>query len=124
VGQALGVDGLLPDRGVGGAPADGEVIALDDRAAAVDPPLADDRVRRQKVRELTVLVVAAAARERSGLVERAGVEQPLDPLANRQPAGCVLPRDPLLAAHAPGELLAPAQLLELGLPGHPREPTC
>ena len=118
VGQALGVDGLLPDRGVGGAAADGEVVALHDRAAAVDAALADDRVRGQELGQLAVLVVGAAAGERSGLVEAARVEEPLDPLANRQPAGRVLALDPLLAAHPPRELLAPAQLLELGLPGH------
>ena len=49
VRHALGVDGLLPDRGVGGAAADGEVVALHDRAAAVDASLADDRVRGQEL---------------------------------------------------------------------------
>ena len=122
--HALGVDGLLPDGGVGRAAADREVVALDDGAAAVDATLADDRVRGEELGELAVLGVGAAPGERTGLVEAARVEEPVDPLANRQPARLMLPADALLAAHAPGELLAPAQLLELGLPGHaPGDPS-
>ena len=51
-------------------------------------------------------------------MERARVEQPLDALAHRPPARGVLARHPLLAAHLARERLAPAQLLELGLPAH------
>ena len=50
VRHALGEDGLLPDRGVGRAAADREVVALHDGAAAVDAALADDRVGRQEAR--------------------------------------------------------------------------
>ncbi len=120
----LGVDHLLPDRGVGGAAADREVVGLDDQAAAVGLALPDDHVRGHERLELAVLAVAADARQRARLVERAGVEQPLDPLAHGQLAGRVL------ALHArgavgmrrgiAGERLAAAQLLELGLPGHGR----
>jgi hypothetical protein len=92
VRHALGVDGLLPDGGIGRAAADREVVALDDGAAAVDAPLADDRVRGEEVGELTVLVVGAAPGESTGLVEAARVEEAVDPLANRQPArSCCLP---------------------------------
>jgi hypothetical protein len=42
VGEPLGVDRLLPDRGVRGPAADREVVALDDGPAAVDAALADD----------------------------------------------------------------------------------
>ena len=38
VRHALRVDGLLPDGGVGGAAADGEVVALHDRTAAAIRP--------------------------------------------------------------------------------------
>ena len=61
---------------------------------------------------------AEAPREGTCLVEAVRVEEPVDPLANRQPARLMLPPNPLLATHAPSQLLAPAQLLELGLPGH------
>src|SRR5215210_7320426 len=105
--HALGIDGLLPDRGVGGAAPDGEVVALYDRAPSVDPALPDDRVRRHEVRELAVVAVACASGQCAGLVEAAVVEQPLDALADREPAGRVLARDALLAAHPARELLAP-----------------
>ena len=82
-----------------------------DRAAAVDPALADDHVRGQEVGQLAVLVVGPLPGDRAGLVERAGVEQPLDALAHGQPAGLVLARDALLAAHPPRKLLAAAQFL-------------
>ena len=68
--------------------------------------------------QLAVLVVGPAAGERTGLVERARVEEALDALPDRQSSGRVLALDALLAAHPPRELLAAAQLLELGLPGH------
>ena len=118
VREALGVDGLLPDRGVRRAAAHGEVVALHDRAPPVDAALADDRVGRQELGQLAVVAVCPAAGERPGLVEAPLIEEPLDPLPNRQAPGRVLALDPLLAAHPPRELLAPAQLLELGLPGH------
>jgi hypothetical protein len=118
--EPLGVDHLLPDGGVGRASADGEVVALHDRRAALDLALAADHVGRGERGELALLVVRPYAGERAGLVERARVEQPLDPLAHGPPPGRVLARHPLLAAHLAGERLAPAQLLELGLPAHAR----
>ena len=118
VREPLGVDHLLPDGGVGRAAADGEVVALHDRRAALDLALPADHVGRGERAELAVLVVGRAARQRAGLVERARVEQPLDPLAHRPAARGVLARHPLLAAHLAGERLAAAQLLELGLPAH------
>ena len=118
VRQPLRVHGLLPDRRVGGAAADGEVVARHDRAAPVDAALADDRVRGQELAQLPVLVIGPAAGQRTGLVKRPAVEEALDALPDRQSSGRVLALDPLLATHPPRELLAPAQLLELGLPGH------
>ena len=117
MGEALGVDHLLPDGGVRRAAAHGEVVRLEDGATAVDPSLADDHVGRREVDELRALVLAAPG-DRAGLVEAPVVDQAGHALADRQAAAGVLARDALLAAHAPRELLAPAQLLELGLPGH------
>jgi hypothetical protein len=51
-------------------------------------------------------------------VEAAGVEEAVDALAHREPPGRVLARHTLLAAHAAGERLAAAQLIEFGLPPH------
>ena len=121
VREPLGVDRLLPDRGVGGAAANGEVVALHDGAAPVDAAMADDRVGGQEICQLPVVVVGRASGERAGLVEAARVEQPVDALAHGQATGGVLAGDALLAAHPPGQLLAPAKLLELGLPAHCRD---
>ena len=46
------------------------------------------------------------------------VEQPLDALAHGEPPAGVLALHPLVAAHPPRQLLAAAQLLQLGLPAH------
>src|SRR5207244_6363193 len=104
-------------RGVRGAAADGEVVALDDRTPPLDAALADDHVRRQERGELAVAVLGAP-RQRAGLVKGVPVEEPVDPLAHGEPAAAVLPVDPLGAAHPARELLAAAQLLQLRLPAH------
>jgi hypothetical protein len=111
VRHPLGEDHLLPDRRIGGPAAHREVVALQDRAASVDPALPDNHVRRQEVRQLAVLVVGSLPGDGAGLVEAAGIEQPLDPFPDRQPPGLVLPRDALLAAHPPRELLAAAEFV-------------
>ena len=118
VGGALGPHHLLPDGGVGRSAADREVVGLDHRAAPVDAALADDHVGRQEARQLARVVVLALARQRAGLVEAAVVEQALDALAHGELAGGVLARDALGPAHLARELLAAAQLVELGLPRH------
>ena len=86
--EPLGVDHLLPDRGVGGAAADGEVVALHDRRGG----------RRSGPGRTTMLAGSEVGRARrprrrsptpaSAPVswKRARVEQALDPLAHRQPA--------------------------------------
>jgi len=118
VRHPLGVDHLLPDRGVGSAAADREVVALHHGGAPVDLPLAEDHVGRQEGLELAAGVVGGSARERARLVEGAAIEERVDALADRPPAGGVLARDALLAAHLARQRLAPAQLLELWFPGH------
>ena len=92
VRHALGVDHLLPDGRVGGAAAHREVVALHHGAPPVDAPVAHDHVRGRELRQLAVVAVLALARQRAGLVERAGVEQPLDALAHGEPAALVLAR--------------------------------
>ena len=49
-------------------------------------------------------------------MEAAGIEQRVDPFAHGEAAALVVPRDFVVAAHLVRELLATAQLLELGLP--------
>ena len=70
--------------------------------------------------QLAIGAVPGAAGQRAGLVERAGVEQSLDPLPHREPSARVLALDALAAAKLAGQCLAPVQLLELRLPRHRR----
>ena len=63
-------------------------------------------------------VVLADARQCAHLVEAAVVEQPIDALAHRQPAGIVLALDLVGPTHLRGHRLASGQFLEFGLPGH------
>ena len=114
----LGVDHLLPDGRVRGAAADGEVVALHYRPPAVDAAGADHDVGGEEVLDLAVVAVGRPPGERARLVEAAGIEEPLDPLADGEPPGGVLALDPLLAAHLARQRFAAAKLVELGLPGH------
>jgi len=120
VRHPLGVDHLLPDRGVGRSAADGEVVALDDRAAAVDPPLADHHVGGKEVLQVTVCAVGGLARQLAGLVEAAFVEEAADSLAHIQLAAGVLAGNALLAPHPSRQPLTPPKVFQLGLPGHAR----
>jgi hypothetical protein len=100
VRHPLGVDHLLPDRRVGRAAADREVVGLDHQPAPVRLALPDDHVRGHERVELPVLAVAGdaaggvlALHARGAVRVRRGVA---------------------------GERLAAAQLLELRFPGHGR----
>lgn len=73
---------------------------------------------RHEVDQLAVLVDGPAG-QGADLVEGAGVEQKVDPLADGEPAGIAHALHALGAAHPPGQLLAPAQLGDLRLPRHP-----
>ena len=96
--------------------ADGEVVALEDRPAPLDPALTDDDVGGLEVGELTLVVVGPLAGEGAGLMEGAGVEEAVDALANVQAPGRALALDALGAAHLLGELLAAPELGDLRLP--------
>ncbi len=60
--------------------------------------------------------VLRAARKRADLVEAAGIEQRVDPLAHRELSAIVLALDLVRPAHLPGERLAAAQFLDVGFP--------
>src|SRR5262249_31126892 len=111
----LGVDLLLPDGRVGGATPHGEVVPADDDGTAVDATAAEDEVGRRQVGQGTVLVDGLAG-DGADLVERARVEEGVDALPNGELAAVVLAGDLLGAAHAPGQVLGPAQLGDLGCP--------
>ena len=68
--------------------------------------------------EAALGVVAGDAAQRPDLVERTIIEQPFQALAHGQAAGVVLAFDLFRATHLVGKGFAPAQLLDLGFPGH------
>ena len=96
---------------------DGEVLAEDEHRPAVDRPVAGDH--RVAVGPLLVHVelVRAVADEGVELLERARVEQLLDPLARGQLALRVLLLDRLLGGRVDGLLAQLAQVGELLLEG-------
>ena len=79
---------------------DGEVLGEDEDRAALDPAVARDHAVAGDALRLHAEVVAAVHDERVQLLERAGVEQDLDPLARGELARRVLLGDALLAAAA------------------------
>ena len=118
MGQPLGVHRLLPDGGVRRTAAHGEVVALEGHTPAGDSPLAHHGVGGQEAGQVPIRVVVGAAGQRARLVKAAAIEEALDALADGEASRGMLARDPLVAAHLPGERLAAPQLLELGLPAH------
>ena len=99
---------------VGRAAAHGEVVATDHHRPAIDAASAGHEVGRSERGELAAVVVDSSPGERSDFVERTGIEQPLDPLSNSQPAGLMLPLDVRGAAHLARDRLAPPNLVDLG----------
>jgi hypothetical protein len=120
VAAALGPDELLPDGGVSRPAADREVVALDNDATALDACLADDEVRGGKVGERAVLAIDAPAGDLARFAPGALVDEQRDAVAHGELAARTLAGDRFVAAHGGGQGLAPAQLLELGFPGHAR----
>src|SRR5439155_3376931 len=77
--------------------------------------------RRERL-EITVLVVLGPALEGAELPEGARVGEQRDALADGQLAAAPLPLDLVGAAHLLGQLLPPADLLDLRLPRHRHPP--
>ena len=120
--EALGVVALGTDRRVGRAAAHGEVVAGHDDRSTVDLGRPEHEVRRRERDQLAVVVVRADPGNGADLVERAGVDETLDALANGQLAEFVLTSDLVGTAHRLRHLRATAQLVDLGLPGHAANP--
>jgi hypothetical protein len=118
--QAFGVSPLGADGRVGRTAPHREVVAGHDDRAAVDLGHAAHEVRRQERGELAVVVVGADSRDRADLVERAGVDDEVHPLADRELAELVLAGDLVGAAHLLRQFDAQLQLVDLGLPAHGR----
>ena len=90
-------------------PNDGEVLREGEHLAAVDEAVAGDDAVAGHDLVGHAEVAAAVGDELVELLERAGIEQQLDPLARGQLAGGVLRVEPLLAA---AELGAPLEVRE------------
>ena len=75
VGVAHGPDGLATDHAVGGAAADGEVVALHGDVTSVDPGHTDDTVGRRERLELIAFPLGSAG-EDAGFAETAGIGGP------------------------------------------------
>ncbi len=68
--------------------------------------------------EFAVLVIFGDAGNRADLVEAFLIDQPVDALANGEPALVALPLDLVNASHLARERFAPGEVVELRLPIH------
>ena len=119
----LGHQRLCRDRGIGRAAAHGEIVADHDHGAAVDLAAAEHAVRRRQVLEFAVLVVFGDAGDGADLVEGILVDQPVDALANGEPALVMLALDLVNASHLARERFAPGEVVEFRLPVHSYPPS-
>ncbi len=122
VRHLLGHHLLAADRRIRRAAAHGEIVAADHDRPAFDPPAPEHEIRGLERLKLAVVAILRAARERADLVKAAGIEQLLDPLAHREPAGIVLALDLVRPAHLARQGLAAAQFLDIGFPAHASTP--
>ena len=97
---------------------DGEVLPGNEDPAAVQLAESPDPGRGLKVVQVPVLAVLADALELAELLERAGIDQRVDTLADRQLASPALTRDSLRAAHLLGQFVPSLYLFNLWLPYH------
>ena len=73
--------------------------------------------------EFVVFVVFADAGNRADLVEGVLVDDPVDALANGEPALVMLTLDLVNASHLPRERFAPGEVVEFRLPVHSYPPS-
>ncbi len=117
-GQALCLEPFADDRRVSGTATYREVVSRKNHRAAVDLRGAEHEVGGSELVEIAVVVILSDAGQGADLLERAGIADGGDPLADRQLVEFVLARDLLGATHLVGELLALAQLTNFFLPAH------
>ena len=97
-GEVFGVDALAQSGRVRRAALQGEVLAADHHPTALYATETDDVVGRDEARQFVVVVVVGDGRGLALLLERARIEQGVDPFADGQPAAGVLLGDAVLAA--------------------------
>ena len=117
-GEVFGVDALAQSGRVRGTALEREVLAAHHDAPVVDLAEAHDVVRRHEAGEVVVLVVLRDGGRLAVLLERVGVQERVDALADRQPAAGVLFRDALVAALLFREMPPALDLADFLLPAH------
>ena len=118
----LGHQRFRGDRSIRRAAAHGKIVADHDHGAAVDPAAAEHAVRRRQLGEFAARVILADPGDSADLVKTVWIHQPVDALANGEPALVVLPLDLVNASHLARERFAPGEVVELRLPGHSYPP--
>ena len=93
------------DRGVGGAAADGEIVADDNDRPAVDQPAAEHAIRRRERGEVAGGIILGLAGDGADLVEASRIDEERNALAHGQPAAVMLALDLVGAAHLAREAL-------------------
>jgi hypothetical protein len=109
---------ILPDRGIRGAAAHGEVVGEDHRRAPVQRRPPGDGTGRQEALHLVIGRIGGAPGNLADLMEAARVCQKGDALAHGQLAAAALALDGFVAAHFLGQPFAPAELFNRFFPTH------
>ena len=118
MGHPLALVVLALDGGVGGAAPHGEVVATDHDGAPVDFAAAEHEVRRRQLDEIVLRVVRSTPRDLADLVERAGISELGDALADGEASAVVLSLDALRPAELLRERLAAPQIVHFAFPAH------
>jgi hypothetical protein len=116
--ETFGALAFACDRGIGRTAAHGEIVAGENHRTAADVGGAEHEVRRRERAQLAFSIVVAHARQRADLVERVGVADGRDALANGQLAELMLPRHFVRATHLQRERFAAAKFVDLLSPAH------
>ncbi len=112
----LGKPRLPLDRGIRRPAPQREIVPGNHHRPPIDRAPPEHAVRRPKHRDLPARTIVRRPSDRPDLMKAARIQQPLDPLAHRQPPARVLPSDPLRPAHLARQRLAPAKLRQFPLP--------
>src|SRR3546814_13228854 len=75
---------LLPDGGIGGTAAHGEVVAADHDRAAVEAAATEDEIGRAEIAEFAGGIVNGAAGNGAHFMASAGIEQLVDAFEHSQ----------------------------------------
>jgi hypothetical protein len=117
-GQIFGVNGFTQACFGGRATFQGEVFAPDNNPATINLAKAEDEVGGRKLDDIAVLVHLGLTRAAPYFVERIGVEDSVDPFADRQLALVVMFGDGGLATLEDCEASPLSNLIYFVFPAH------